>query len=510
MNNKGKMLLAAAVIVGVLVGVVLTASVGRLPLGVGLLNAATTQAPPASTSGLRDLQNTFASIVDKVKPAVVNISTTQEIQAPHGQFHGVNPFGDNGGNGGGGDEGDFFDKFFNAPQGPIKQKSLGSGFIVDPRGYILTNNHVVAKATEIEVTLVSGKNLKAKLVGADEKTDLAVIKIDDGPNLPTVELGDSGAIRVGEWCLAVGNPFGLENTVTAGIVSAKDRSIGAGPYDDFIQTDAAINPGNSGGPLVDIDGRVIGVNAAIFSESGGSMGIGFAIPINMAKNVMKQLMESGKVTRAWLGVTIQPVSEDLAKELELKSTDGALVTGFLEDSPGERGGLKQGDVIVSFDGKPIKEFRELPTTVAETAVGKTVPIRVIREGKEQTLNVKVGEMPAEITMGRNPGQGPATPKAPMAASLLGMTVKEISSDLAAQLNLPRKEGVVVVQVKDGGAADEAGIHAGDIIGRVGKTTINSMKDFNAATRDLKPGDQVVMVLTSDGGNRYVVVKVPKK
>jgi serine protease Do len=327
----------------------------------------------------------FSQLAKMVGPSVVNISAVRVSGTkdflPFGDlFGGDNPLGD------------FFKRFFgDQTDKGTKQESLGSGFIIDKDGLILTNNHVVEKAEEIQVSLPDGKTFEAEIVGRDPKTDIALIRIEAGAPLPPLPLGDSDQAEVGDWVLAIGSPFGLGNTVTAGIVSAKYRKIGAGPYDDFIQTDASINPGNSGGPLLNTKGEVIGINTAIFSQSGGSIGIGFATPINMAKALLPQL-KKGEVVRGWLGVTIQGVTPELAGKFGLSEAKGALVSDVTEGGPADKAGIARGDVITSFDGKEIKTMTDLPTIVGATPVGKSVKVEIVRKGKKKTLDVKVGEM----------------------------------------------------------------------------------------------------------------------
>src|SRR5689334_1180357 len=345
-------------------------------------------ARPARLESQMDMEMpSFAGLAQQVMPAVVNINTSKTIAAgPHRQFRrGQDPFEQFFGE-------DFWERF-GGRRGPQKQRSLGSGFVIDNAGYIVTNRHVVNGADDIDVQFSNGKSYKAKLVGEDQKTDVAVLKIKPEGRLPTVPLGDSSKLQVGDWVIAVGNPFGLEHTVTAGIVSARDRVIGAGPYDDFIQTDASINPGNSGGPLFDQHGKVIGIATAIFSQSGGNIGIGFATPINLAKLVVDQLRTTGKVTRGWLGVSIQPLGPDLRQALGLGDTEGALIADVIPKSPAEAGGLKRGDVVVAIEGKPISEPGQLSRTIATMSPGATAQLRVVRDGKERTIDIKVGKQP---------------------------------------------------------------------------------------------------------------------
>jgi serine protease Do len=343
--------------------------------------------PAAGRAGVPavGVPQSFADLAEKVQPAVVNISTVTTVRIPGGPFRhffgpGEGPFGD------------MFRRFFGEiPDRELKQQSLGSGFIVDKDGYIITNNHVVEGADEIKVKLADGREFHARVVGRDPKTDLALIKISSlFHDLPVLSLGDSDRIRVGDWVLAVGNPFGLEHTVTQGIISATGRVIGAGPYDNFLQTDAPINPGNSGGPLVNLNGEVIGVNSAIIASG---QGIGFAIPSNMAKEVIAQLKDKGKVSRGWIGVTVQSITPEIAKAFGLKDAKGALVSDLTEGGPAASAGMKRGDIIVSFDGKDISEISDLSRTVAMTPVGKTVDASVLRAGKTVALRVKVAETP---------------------------------------------------------------------------------------------------------------------
>jgi len=333
------------------------------------------------------IPDSFAELAAKQAHVAVNVSTTKIVKSmqrfsPFQSREFKDFFGD-----------EFFRHFFGQiPEQEMKQRSLGSGVVVSRDGYILTNNHVVADADEILVTLSDKKKYEAQIIGRDPKTDLALIKIKTENTIPAARLGDSDKLKVGDWVVAIGNPFGLGSTVTAGIVSAKGRVIGAGPYDNFIQTDASINPGNSGGPLFNLNGEVIGINTAIVSQSGGNVGIGFAIPINMAKSVMPQLKERGKVIRGWLGVSIQLVTQEIKEKFGLKTEEGALIGEVTKGSPADKGGLKRGDVIINFDGKKIKTMNTLPSMVAETPVGKEIEILIIRKGKEKRLTITIGEL----------------------------------------------------------------------------------------------------------------------
>ncbi len=428
----------------------------------------------------------FADLAEKLKPAVVNISTTKTVKS--GRFRG--PFGDRapldrffGGD-------DFFERFFgDVPQREFKQKSLGSGFIISHDGYIFTNNHVVEQADKIVVKLSDEKEYNAKVIGRDAKTDIALIKIKSNDSLPVVEIGDSDKLRVGDWVMAIGNPFGLEQTVTVGIVSAKGRVIGAGPYDNFIQTDASINPGNSGGPLFNMEGKVIGINTAIVAQG---QGIGFAIPISMAKDILPDLKAKGKVTRGWLGVSIQDISENIARGLKYKGRNGALISEVFPGDPADKAGIKAGDIIVEVNGKGVQNTHDLLMIVASFHVGDKVKVKVIREGKEMSFSVEVAERreQGEIASAKDTQEN------------LGMTVQEITPDIARHLGLTKKTGVIVVDVQEGGIADEAGIQPQDIILQVNKVTIASMKDY---LREIskKNGKDIVMLLKR-GKDTYFV------
>jgi serine protease Do len=378
-----------------------------------------------------------------VSPAVVNISTTQVVKFNHPQMR--NPFGQQD------PFDDFFNKFFGRMPREQKRRSLGSGFIVSSDGYILTNNHVVDKADEVTVTLLDKEQFKAKVVGTDTKIDIALIKIDTKKKLPYVALGDSDQLEVGEWVVAIGNPFALGHTVTAGIVSAKGRIIGSGPYDDFIQTDASINPGNSGGPLFNLKGEVVGINTAVIQ---GGQGIGFATPIQLAKSVLDQLKEKGKVTRGWLGVYIQRLTPETAESLGIPGRQGALVSDVTSGGPAEKAGIRSGDVIVGFDGKEVRDQHDLPQIVALTKPGKTVDVRLLREGKETTVAVTIAQMEGEPG---KPAGGHEISKN------LGLTVQDITPEIAQRFEIGNTKGVVVTGVADGTPAEDAGFNEGDIV-----------------------------------------------
>jgi serine protease Do len=376
-------------------------------------------------------------------------------------------------------------------------RGLGSGFVINPDGYVVTNNHVVAGASDIRVKFADGREVPGKVVGGDAKTDLALLKVE-ATGLPVIPLGDSSKLEVGEPVMAVGNPFGLEQTVTTGIVSATGRAIGAGPYDDFIQTDASINPGNSGGPLVNARGEVVGVNTAIASGGGGSVGIGFAIPTNLAKPIVAQLAETGRVTRAWLGVSIQPLTRELATSFGLPDTTGALVSSVVDNSPAARVGLKQGDVIIKYDGRPVSRSTDLPRAVAETRVGREVPIEVMRDGKRLALTVKVArlEEPDRRASAAEP-----------AATKLGIAARSVPPELARSRSLPEGQGVLVERVEDGSKAQTAGIAAGDVIVEVNRTPVASVGALQAALEKHPAGQPVLLLVNREGQSLYLTVSV---
>ncbi len=411
----------------------------------------------------------LTEIVKHVKPAVVNISSRKVIQPSPGMYRRGDPFGG----------GDFFERYFGLPQAQ-PQMSLGSGFIINRDGTILTNNHVVQNADEIDVKLSDGRKFEAKVIGTDPKSDIAVIRIQGGGDFPTVPLGDSDKLDVGEWVVAVGNPFGLGQTVTAGIVSAKGRVIGAGPYDDFIQTDASINPGNSGGPLFNLNGEVVGINTAIIASG---QGIGFAIPISMAKSEVNQLLQKGKVSRGYLGVGIQDITSDLAKSFGLSSEKGALIASIYPGGPAEKGGLQAGDLVLTFNGKELANSHDLPLLVSQSPVGDTIILEVLRKGGKKTLQVQVGELEkAEQELVR----------AEKVSGELGIAVQELLAQHAEELGLKGRKGVMVVKVIPGSQADWVGIRPGDVILEVNSNRVDNLGDYSAAIQKLRSGEVVRM------------------
>jgi serine protease Do len=458
---------------------------GSLFSGAGVHQALSAVQGPAS----------FADLAEEVKDSVVNISTTQTVKEnPMQPFLGPNsPFKEF--------FGDEFKRFFgDMPQGQMKTHALGSGFIISENGLILTNNHVVEKADEISIKTADGKEYPAKVVGRDPKTDIALIQIKaDGKVPKPVRLGDSEAIRVGDWVIAVGNPFGLGSTVTAGIISAKGRVIGAGQYDDFLQTDAAINPGNSGGPLFNMNGEVVGINTAIVAQG---QGIGFATPINMAKDILDQL-KTGKVVRGWLGIMIQDVTPELAESFGTKATKGVIISDVVQDSPAEKGGLHRGDIVESLNAKQIDNANMLSRSVAALAPGSKVSIGIIRDGKSSTVKLAIGTMPEET-----PEKKAAGPKT---ESAWGLTVQNLSPDLAQKFGVDDKEsGVIITDVASGTPAAEARLRSGDIIKEVNRQKIQNVRDWNQTTDKMKKGETLLLLVKRGTNTFYVAIKAEKE
>jgi len=457
---------------------------------------------PAVARGAPD---SFADLAERLSPAVVNISTSQTVAAragrerPRGLPEG-SPFED------------FFDDFMErrGREGiPRRVQSLGSGFVVDPTGYVITNNHVIEGADEIKVVFEDGATYPAKLIGRDAKTDLAVLKIDSEEDFPFVPFGDSSRSRVGDWVMAIGNPFGLGGTVTAGIISAINRDINAGPYDDFIQTDASINRGNSGGPLFNMDGEVIGVNAAIISPSGGSIGIGFAIPSTTAIAVIQQLREFGETRRGWLGVRIQSVTEEIAEGLGMDAPKGALVAGVNPQGPAQEAGIEPGDVIVEFDGKAVPEMRDLPKLVAETDIGRKVDVRVIRDGEERALRVEIALLDETETAEADPSED-GKQNETGTAQVLGLGLSRLSASNRQQYNISAEvEGVVVTYVDPASAAAEKGIRRGDVIVEVAQNDVRVPGDVVDRVAEEKASGRksVLLLLASAGDLRFVAVRI---
>lgn len=442
---------------------------------------------PRVPSQIIETSRAFSDIVAEVSPAVVNISTTKVFKRDAYPFSDDPLF-------------DLFRPFHDFDQKKWKEQSLGSGVIISEDGYIITNNHVVEKSEDIRVILYDKRSFKGKVIGSDPKTDIAIVKIS-AQKLPSVRWGNSDHLKVGEFVLAIGNPYGLSHTVTMGIISAVGRAnVGIADYEDFIQTDAAINPGNSGGPLVNINGELIGINTAIFSRSGGYQGIGFAVPSNMARLVMEQLIKQGKIVRGWLGVMIQEVTPEIAQKFGLKEPKGALVSDITKGSPAEKAGITRGDIIIEYDGKAISSVSNLRNSVAQTKVGSQVRIKIIRNGKEFNLNVIVAELPKEMATITEEPEGDIQRNA-----FSGVTVYDLTKEIALQLGLNSGEkGVVVVKVESGSPAEEAGLKKGDVIQEIDRKKINNMEDFRRVTSLVGSKEETILLYINRGGKRLYI------
>jgi serine protease Do len=448
-----------------------------------LLGSGLQMAEASKDTAARTIPSNFSELAEKARPGVINIRTIKTMKGGgpvYRHFFG-NPFGDK----------NPYEHFFGPmPRGgssrDFKQQSLGSGFIIDREGYIVTNNHVIEGADQIKVKLANGKELDAKVVGRDPKTDLALIKITASEDLVPLRMGDSNAIRVGTWVVAIGSPFGLEQTVTAGIVSAKGRTLGAGPYDDFIQTDASINPGNSGGPLLNMNGEVVGINTAIISQGGGNDGIGFAIPVNLAEGIIGQLRNNGKVTRGWLGVGIQDLTPELAEYYGIKDKKGVLVTQVFKGDPADRSGIKPNDVIVAVDGRNVPSSRDLSRTIANMPVGKRTAISVVRSGKEKTLYVELAKR-TDPDLRAKPGTE--------RADELGLKLAELKPETALQLGFSEDEkGLLVTHVQSDSKGEVAGIERGDLVKEINHKPINTLKDYAKEVGKVSSGDTVQILI----------------
>jgi serine protease Do len=461
----------------------------------------------------------IADVAEKVIDAVVNISTSQTVEAKAGSGDGKgampqlppgSPFEE------------FFDDFFKNRRGPgggskggdlqpHKTNSLGSGFIVDTSGIVVTNNHVIADADEINIIMNDGSKFKAELVGVDKKTDLAVLKFKPAKPLVAVKFGDSDKLRLGEWVIAIGNPFSLGGTVTAGIVSARNRDINSGPYDSYIQTDAAINRGNSGGPLFNLDGEVIGVNTLIISPSGGSIGIGFAVPSKTVAGVVDQLRQFGELRRGWLGVRIQQVTDEIAESLNIKPARGALIAGVDDKGPAKPAGIEPGDVVVTFDGKDIKEPKDLSRVVADTAVGKEVDVVIIRKGAEETRKVTLGRLEDGDKAVQASAKSQPEPEKPVTQKALGLDLATLSKDLRGRYKIKDSvKGVIITSVDGTSDAAEKRLSAGDVIVEVAQEAVSNAADVKKRVDQLKKdGKKSVLLLVSnaDGELRFVALSV---
>jgi len=478
--TPNRSILAATLVAGAIIGVGLTMSSNWQSCSSAEEASVPAVLPVSTPEGASVALPDFTSLVARLSPSVVFISTVSEAQQhDFSKRRSQDPFNF------------FFPK--------RQRRGLGSGFVLDDRGFIITNHHVVEDASKVVVKFSDDHEYKAEVVGSDEKTDIAVLRIKDAENLVPVSLGDSDRLQVGEWVVAIGNPFGLSHSVTAGIVSAKGRQInpqGENAYDDFIQTDAAINPGNSGGPLVNLKGQVVGINSAIYSRTGGNIGIGFAIPINIARTIVPQLEEHGHVTRGWLGVLIQPVDEDVAKAFELAKAKGALVAKVFDDSPAAKAGVKVGDVIVRFDGKEVGKSSELPTIVANTPIDKKVTLVVLRDGERKKLSVEIGKLAESASEAR-----------PVKAKELGLSVQDITPDVAKELGLEEgSEGVVVTAVVDGSPGARANLRPGDVIEQIGRKPVKNAEEFRRLLSERKKGESIIALVRRGDQSVFRVIK----
>ena len=496
-SHRTWLLIAAGAVIGIVLtasfGVTLSSHAQETNLAVVSNTPPVSQASPADLTVAQQLSNVFADVAAKVNPSVVTIFTEEDVKVQGSQFGDF--FGD-----------DFFKRFFQqpAPEQNYKRMGLGSGVIIDSDGTILTNNHVVDKADNIKVELMDGREFKGTVKGKDPQTDLAVVTIDT-KNLTPIQLGNSDQARVGEMVLAIGSPLNpqLEHTVTSGIISAKGRSgVGLSQYEDFIQTDAAINPGNSGGALVDLQGKLIGINSAIVSQSGGFQGIGFAIPVNLARKIMNDIITNGKVVRGWLGVYIQNITPELAKALDLNSTKGVLVSKVQKDSPAEKAGMKEEDVILSFNGKALNNASELSTWVASSSPGQDITLAVLRDGKEMSVKVNLGEL--------NEAEQ-ATAQGKSQYSNIGIQVANIVPELIRQYNLDKDvKGVVITSVNPNGVAASVGLQEGDVIMKMNRNAITSVADFNKEISNLEAGDNLLLYIRRGSANLFVAFTIPEK
>jgi serine protease Do len=455
--------------------------------------------------GPGEVEHSLMLVSEEVKLSVVSIAAVKVFKHPSvggGGYHGDRGRGHGDRRGRQGNPfDDFFDRFVPKapPKGEYKTQSLGSGVIVrvdNGKGYILTNNHVVADMDELKIKLSDKREFSAEIVGTDEQTDLAVIKIE-GENLVAAKMGDSDILKQGQWAIAIGNPFGLNHTVSVGVVSAIGRSgVGIANYENFIQTDAAINPGNSGGPLLNIDGEIIGINTAIFTRSGGYQGIGFAIPVNMAKAVLRDLIDKGKVTRGWLGVAIQDMNESLAEQFGVAVTEGVLISDIQDDSPAKEAGFERGDILIEYDNKPMGDVNQLRNVVAQTEVGIEVKVKVLRKGNETVLTVKIGEQPSDLF---------ASAKSSISRNL-GLSVQNLTEELAKSFGFEGENGIVVSAVEPGSPAAQADVKEGDLIKEVNREKINNIKEFRKALKNTEEGKDILLLLRRGMHTRFVIIK----
>jgi serine protease Do len=470
--------------------------IGMFLLSIALVAASWSSSPLINRANAFSVPESFSKLAEKAKPGVVNIRTVKTIKGGSPVFRHFfgSPFGG---------KRNPFDEFFGPFQGDghqrdFKQRSLGSGFLIDDEGYIVTNNHVIEDADQIKVILANDKEFDAELVGRDSKTDLALIRIKGAKELVPLPLGDSEDLKVGTWVVAIGSPFGLEQTVTAGIVSAKGRIIGSGPYDDFIQTDASINPGNSGGPLLNMDGKVVGINTAIIASG---QGIGFAIPINLARGIIDQLKDKGEVTRGWLGVGIQDLTPELADYYGLKADTGVLVTQVFEGDPADSAGIKVNDVILRVDDKPVSTGRELSSMIANTPVGHKTRIELIRDGRQKTVSVTLAKRDDDeksmLSQSRNNEE-------------MGIEVTDLDSDIARRFGIDDNEaGVLVTDIKDGSLAQEADVRPGDIIKEINRSTVKDRSDFTRLMKENTDAETIHLLIKRRSAG-YVVITIKQK
>ena len=449
----------------------------------------------AKTGDVVMIPESFSSLAEMVSPAVVNVRTEKTVQGGGRVYRhfNQNPFGND-------DRfNDFFEKFFGEqPQKDFKERSLGSGFIIDKDGFIVTNNHVIENADKIKVKLKDGKEYNAEIIGRDPSTDLALIKVPSGNNLPVVAFGDSNNLKVGQWVVAIGSPFGLEETVTAGIISAKGRVIGSGPYDNFLQTDASINPGNSGGPLIDMQGQVVGINTAIIASA---QGIGFAIPVNLAKGVIEQLKSKGEVTRGWLGVVISDINDDVAEYYGVKDKKGAMVMEVVKGDPADKAGIQANDIILEVNGHKVETSRDLTNQIANISVGEKVKIQVLRNNKKMTITVEIAKRPEESKLASK-----GTEKGH--EDELGIRVANLTPEIAKRMNLSPADGVLVESIESGSKAETAGVQSGDVIKEINHQTIKSVQDYSSLVSKLKKNDAIQMFIWRMNSG-FVVVKLIK-